>query len=208
MARDLKRRSQKRLVARGSWLVARGSWLKLNLALYCVIHPNSLKFYEPSLLLVSLAVIIHHFIIILFSTFLRQKWNIKKGRRILKILALSLGAVLVTAQAYSIEMIELEKSHLLAPITIPVRVQFITQEDQRYAGSTLLQYHAALCGGCTFDGLNTRFAVNLANNPWDDETGDTITVHAKDSTGTVIATNLIGTDNKPVPDFNFTYTSK
>lgn len=119
-----------------------------------------------------------------------------------------LGAVLVTAQAYSIEMIELEKSHLLAPIAIPVRVQFITQKDQGYPGSTSLQYHAALCGGCTFDGLNARFAVNLANNPWDDETGDTITVRAKDSTGTVIASNLIGTDNKPIPDFNFTYTSK
>lgn len=118
-----------------------------------------------------------------------------------------LGAVLVTAQAYSIEMIELEKSNLLAPIDIPVRVQFITQEDQRIKGSTLLQYHAALCGGCSFDGLNARFAVNLANNPWDDDTGDTVTVHAKDSSGTVIASNLIGSGT-PMPDFNFTYSSK
>lgn len=114
----------------------------------------------------------------------------------------------MTAQAYSIEMIELEKSHLLAPINIPVRVQFITQEDVRIGGSTLKKYHAALCGGCFFDGLNARFAVNLANNPWDDDTGDTITVHAKDSTGNVIASNLIGSDKKPLPDFNFTYTSK
>jgi len=183
----------------------------LNLALYFVTHLNSPKFYEPSLFPVSLAVIILD-----FTTSEREKkrkwcitnWHIKTGSRILKILALSLGAVLVTAQAYSIEMIELEKSHLLAPIAIPVRVQFITQKDQGYPGSTSLQYHAALCGGCTFDGLNARFAVNLANNPWDDETGDTITVRAKDSTGTVIASNLIGTDNKPIPDFNFTYTSK
>ena len=114
----------------------------------------------------------------------------------------------MTAQAHSIEMVELEKGHLMAPIAIPVRVQFITQADQRDAGTTLRTYHAALCGGCSFDGLNARFAVNLANNPWNDDTGDTITVHAKDSTGKAIASNLIGSDNKPIPDFNFTYTSK
>ena len=105
-------------------------------------------------------------------------------------------------------MIELGKSHLLAPITIPVRVQFITRKDVQSGGTILWKYRAALCGGCFFDGLNARFAVNLANNPWDDEKGDTITVHAKDSTGKVIASNLIGIDSKPVPDFNFTYTSK
>lgn len=104
-------------------------------------------------------------------------------------------------------MVELEKSYPFAPTPIPVRVQFITQKDVPAAGETTLQYHAALCGGCSFDGLNARFSVNLVNNPWDDDKGDTITVHAKDSTGNVIATNL-GSDNKPMPDFNFTYSAK
>ena len=95
----------------------------LNIALYFVIHLNSPRFYEPSLFLVSLAVIILD-----FTTSEREKerklcitnWHIKTGSRILKILALSLGAVLVTAQAYSIEMIELEKSHLLTSSTLQV----------------------------------------------------------------------------------------
>lgn len=114
----------------------------------------------------------------------------------------------MTAQGSSIKMIELEESYLFGPIEIPVQVQFITQRDVPAAGTSTLQYRAALCGGCNFDGLNARFAVNLVNNAWDDDKGDTITVSAKDSVGNVIATNLIGSNKKPMPDFNFTYHAK
>lgn len=114
----------------------------------------------------------------------------------------------MTARGAAIKMVDLEESYpAFDPIAIPVRVQFITQADVFAGGETTLQYHAALCGGCSFDGLNARFAVNLVNNPWDDDAGDTITVHAKDSAGNIIATNL-GSDKKPMPDFNFTYTMK
>jgi len=45
-----------------------------------------------------------------------------------------------------------------------------------------------------------------ANNPWDYDLGDYITVTAKDSAGTALASNVVG--GKPVPDFNFTYHAK
>ena len=119
---------------------------------------------------------------------------------------LLLGAVLLTAQGSSLAMFELEKSYPFQPEPIPVPVQFITQKDIKVDGDTLLHYHASLCGGCNFDGLMAHFAVNLVNNAWDDEKGDTITVQANDSVGNILATNLIG--GKPVPDFNFTYHAK
>lgn len=119
------------------------------------------------------------------------------------------GAFLTTAQGSSFRMIELEDGLPLAPIPIPVEVQFITQNDQQFRGKKNVSYHAALCGGCSFDGLNARFAVNLANNPWDKDSGDYITVYVRalDPTGQVIATNLINEDTA-VPDFNFTYSAK
>ena len=87
----------------------------------------------------------------------------------------------MTAQGSAIKMVDLEKSFpALDPIAIPVRVQFITKKDVFAPGETTLQFRAALCGGCSFDGLNAHFAVNLVNNPWDYDAGDTITVHAKD----------------------------
>ncbi|XP_058953130.2 uncharacterized protein [Pocillopora verrucosa] len=116
------------------------------------------------------------------------------------------GAVFVFAQASPFRMIELEDSLPLAPIPIPVEVQFITQRDEVYTGKKNLSYHAALCGGCSFDGLNARFAVNLVNNPWDKDEGDYITVYvrATDPTGTIIASN----EDDILPDFNFTYFAK
>lgn len=104
-------------------------------------------------------------------------------------------------------MFELKKSHPFeAPEPVPVEIQFITQKDQPKAGDTSLEYHASLCGGCYFDGLQAVFAVNLANNPWDYDLGDYITVTAKDSAGNPLASNVVG--GKPVPDFNFTYHAK
>ena len=52
--------------------------------------------------------------------------------------------------------------------------------------------------------IRARFAINLVNNPWDHDYGDTITVTAKDSAGHILATNLVG-NSLPVPDFNFSY---
>lgn len=101
-------------------------------------------------------------------------------------------------------MMELGESFPLQPTPIPVKMQFITQKVQQYPGDTLIKYHAALCGGCQFDGHTARFAINLVNSPWDDDLGDTITVTAKDSTGHILATNLVG-NSLPVPDFNFSY---
>ncbi|KAJ7339572.1 hypothetical protein OS493_005973 [Desmophyllum pertusum] len=121
-----------------------------------------------------------------------------------------LGAVLVTAQGSSIKMIELENSYRypLAPIAIPVQVQFITQKDIQATGKVTQHYDAALCGGCSFDGLNARFAVNLVNNPWDYDAGDYITVTVLDSAGNVITTNVNESSKIPQPDFNFTYSVK
>ena len=120
---------------------------------------------------------------------------------------LSLGVVLVTAQGDSLKMFELKESHpFQVPEPVPVEIQFITQKVQLTAGDTSLEYHASLCGGCYYDGLLALFAVNLANNPWDYDLGDYITVTAKDSAGTALASNVAG--GKPVPDFNFTYHAK
>ena len=91
---------------------------------------------------------------------------------------------------------------------VPVHVQFITPKDEFLPGDTRKTYHVALCGGCHFDGLMARFSVNLVNTRWDDDKGDSIAVTAKDSHGVVLATNLLGVGNAPVPDFNFTYHSK
>ena len=102
-------------------------------------------------------------------------------------------------------MVELEKSYPIQAEPIPVEVQFITQKDQNYAGDTKLQYHASLCGGTFFDGLIAHFAVNLANNPWNFDTGDYITVMANDSAGHFLASNIDPGTKNPMPDFNFTY---
>ena len=103
-------------------------------------------------------------------------------------------------------MTEFEESYPFQPQPVPVEIQFITQKVQNIKGDTPLQYHAPLCGGCSYDGLSALFAINLANVPWNVDLGTFITVTAKDSTGNVLATNTIG--GVPVPDFNFTYHAK
>ena len=124
------------------------------------------------------------------------------------IISLFLGTVLVTTQVLSLEMVDLEKSYHFQAEPIPVEVQFITQKDQNYAGDTKLLYHASLCGGAFFDGLMAHVAVNLANNPWSSDSGDYITVTANDSSGHVLASNIVPGSKSPMPDFNFTYNMK
>lgn len=105
-----------------------------------------------------------------------------------------LGIVLVTAQATA-----------LTPI--PVRVHFITEQNQKLDGDTTTEYLAALCGGCAFQGLKAFFGVSLVNRDWSYDTGYYITVTVKDTDGNVIANNL-DVSGIPVPDFNFTYVAK
>ena len=138
---------------------------------------------------------------------LRHPWhaNLRSFPKVYSFLVFFSSAIaLATAHGESIDMMELGESFPLQPTPIPVKMQFITQKVQQYFGDTLIKYHAALCGGCQFDGHTARFAINLVNSRWDDDLGDTITVTTKDSAGHIVATNLVG-NSLPVPDFNFSY---
>lgn len=89
----------------------------------------------------------------------------------------------------------------------PVPVLFAPYENQVLHGESSRTYHAALCGGCNFDGLTALVQVNLLNNPWDVDVGDYVTISVEDEKGNIIATNFNGS-KMPVPDFNFTYSVK
>ncbi|XP_022785413.1 uncharacterized protein LOC111325788 [Stylophora pistillata] len=88
-----------------------------------------------------------------------------------------------------------------------VPVLFTSYEIQVLRGESTRTYHAALCGGCTFDGLTAVVQVDLLSNPWDIDLGDYVTISVEDENGNVIATNFDGS-KMPVPDFNFTYSAK
>lgn len=84
---------------------------------------------------------------------------------------------------------------------------FLPLETKFLGGESTRIYHAALCGGCSFDGLTAQVQVNLVNNPWDCELGDYMIISVEDGNGSVIATNVDGRQ-MPVPNFNFTYSAK
>lgn len=93
-------------------------------------------------------------------------------------------------------------SHL--PEGVPV---LFTTGNQILGGESTRIYHAALCGGRSFDGLTAQIQVKLVNNPWDCELGDYMIISVEDGNGSVIATNVDGRQ-MPVPNFNFTYSAK
>ena len=86
---------------------------------------------------------------------LRHPWhaNLRSFPKVYSFLVFFWSAIaLATAHGESIDMMELGESFPLQPTPIPVKMQFITQKVQQYSGDTLIKYHAALCGGCQFDG--------------------------------------------------------